>query len=207
MWQSCWLALHTKPFTCCSLSCSSGSCCQKRKLLLQNCCINTSFALEQQQEQHMSVCVCVCPGCVPVPLPDCLCVFVCLVCYTIICVNIYSARFSFNIKREPCQKPPKYLTKQKYSRIFLLHLTPTLSLSLFLLGAIFEQGTDDVQSAFKYAMLNHNLNVSARRFELQAYVDVINTADAFKLSRLSRCCQHTAKHTSTSFTLSPSLPS
>ncbi|KAL1404752.1 hypothetical protein pipiens_000828, partial [Culex pipiens pipiens] len=34
-------------------------------------------------------------------------------------------------------------------------------------------------------MLNHNLNVSSRRFELQAYVDVINTADAFKLSRLS----------------------
>lgn len=54
-------------------------------------------------------------------------------------------------------------------------------------GAIFEQGTDDVQSAFKYAMLNHNLNVSSRRFELQAYVDVINTADAFKLSRLSMC--------------------
>ncbi|XP_022215306.2 glutamate receptor 1 [Drosophila obscura] len=52
------------------------------------------------------------------------------------------------------------------------------------LGAIFEQGTDDVQSAFKYAMLNHNLNISSRRFELQAYVDVINTADAFKLSRL-----------------------
>lgn len=45
-----------------------------------------------------------------------------------------------------------------------------------------------MQSAFKYAMLNHNLNISARRFELQAYVDVINTADAFKLSRLSRCC-------------------
>lgn len=78
-------------------------------------------------------CVCVCPGCVPVPLPVCVCVFVCLVCYTIICVNIYSARFSFNIKREPCQKPPKYLTKQKYSPIFLLHLTLTptlLSLSL-----------------------------------------------------------------------------
>lgn len=52
-------------------------------------------------------------------------------------------------------------------------------------GAIFEQGTDEVQSAFKFAMLNHNLNVSGRRFELQAYVDVINTADAFKLSRLS----------------------
>lgn len=53
-------------------------------------------------------------------------------------------------------------------------------------GAIFEQGTDEVQSAFKFAMLNHNLNITARRFELQAYVDVINTADAFKLSRLSK---------------------
>lgn len=53
-------------------------------------------------------------------------------------------------------------------------------------GAIFEQGTDEVQSAFKFAMLNHNLNVTARRFELQAYVDVINTADAFKLSKLSK---------------------
>ncbi|CAO1303090.1 unnamed protein product [Diamesa hyperborea] len=52
------------------------------------------------------------------------------------------------------------------------------------LGAIFEQGTDEVQSAFKFAMLNHNLNVTGRRFELQAYVDLISTADAFKLSRL-----------------------
>lgn len=57
----------------------------------------------------------------------------------------------------------------------------------FILGAIFEQGTDEVQSAFKFAMLNHNLNITSRRFELQAYVDVINTADAFKLSRLSKC--------------------
>ncbi|KAI5702062.1 hypothetical protein M8J75_016217 [Diaphorina citri] len=52
-------------------------------------------------------------------------------------------------------------------------------------GAIFEQGTDEVQSAFKFAMLTHNQNTTTRRFELQAYVDVINTADAFKLSRLS----------------------
>lgn len=58
--------------------------------------------------------------------------------------------------------------------------------SSILSGAIFEQGTDEVQSAFKFAMLNHNLNISTRRFELQAYVDVINTADAFKLSRLSK---------------------
>ncbi|KAJ9577053.1 hypothetical protein L9F63_006373, partial [Diploptera punctata] len=51
-------------------------------------------------------------------------------------------------------------------------------------GAIFEQGTDEVQSAFKFAMLNHNQNVTARRFELHSYVDVINTADAYKLSHL-----------------------
>lgn len=35
-------------------------------------------------------------------------------------------------------------------------------------------------------MLTHNQNVTGRKFELQAYVDVINTADAFKLSRLSK---------------------
>lgn len=52
-------------------------------------------------------------------------------------------------------------------------------------GAIFEQGTDEVQSAFKYAIAIHNQNNTTRRFDLQAYVDVINTADAFKLSRLS----------------------
>lgn len=65
-------------------------------------------------------------------------------------------------------------------------------------GAIFEQGTDEVQSAFKFAMLNHNLNVTSRRFELQAFVDVINTADAFKLSRLSKILRHcfTKKKTS-----------
>lgn len=57
----------------------------------------------------------------------------------------------------------------------------------FFAGAIFEQGTDEVQSAFKYAVMNHNRNSTARKFELQAYVDVINTADAFKLSRLSKC--------------------
>ena len=59
-------------------------------------------------------------------------------------------------------------------------------LAYLIAGAIFEQGTDQIQSAFKFAMQNHNLNVTMRRFELQAYVDVINTADAFKLSRLSK---------------------
>ncbi|XP_034839785.1 glutamate receptor 1-like isoform X1 [Maniola hyperantus] len=51
-------------------------------------------------------------------------------------------------------------------------------------GAIFDQNTEEVQNVFKYAMAVHNQNISSRRLELQAYVDVINTADAFKLSRL-----------------------
>ncbi|XP_026500303.1 glutamate receptor 1-like [Vanessa tameamea] len=51
-------------------------------------------------------------------------------------------------------------------------------------GAIFDQNTDEIQNVFKYAMTVHNQNISSRRLELQAYVDVINTADAFKLSRL-----------------------
>lgn len=56
---------------------------------------------------------------------------------------------------------------------------------VFFSGAIFEQGTDEVQTAFKLAVFKHNQNNTERRFELQAYVDVIKTADAFKLSKLS----------------------
>lgn len=76
-------------------------------------------------------------------------------------------------------------TARQTSRIFIAQHFSFL-FSVVSAGAIFEQGTDEVQSAFKFAMLNHNLNVTSRRFELQAYVDVINTADAFKLSRLSK---------------------
>ncbi|CAF4750608.1 unnamed protein product [Pieris macdunnoughi] len=52
-------------------------------------------------------------------------------------------------------------------------------------GAIFEKDTEEIQNVFKYAMAVHNQNISTRRLELQAFVDVINTADAFKLSRLT----------------------
>ncbi|XP_025156825.1 uncharacterized protein LOC112589091 [Harpegnathos saltator] len=66
----------------------------------------------------------------------------------------------------------------------LLVLVPAAYPDKISIGAIFEQGTDEVQSAFKFAMLNHNQNTTTRKFELQAFVDVINTADAYKLSRL-----------------------
>lgn len=54
-------------------------------------------------------------------------------------------------------------------------------------GAIFEQGTDEMQAAFRYAVIQFNrINETGRKFELQAFVDVINTADTYKLSRLSK---------------------
>ncbi|XP_063698302.1 glutamate receptor 1-like [Culicoides brevitarsis] len=52
------------------------------------------------------------------------------------------------------------------------------------IGAIFEQGTTLEQSIFRHALWTYNHNGTNRRFDLQAGVDVINTADAFKLSRL-----------------------
>ncbi|XP_033174729.1 glutamate receptor 1 isoform X1 [Bombus affinis] len=66
----------------------------------------------------------------------------------------------------------------------LMILLPAAYPDKISIGAIFEQGTDEVQSAFKFAMFNHNQNTTTRKFELQAFVDVINTADAYKLSRL-----------------------
>ncbi|XP_011336838.1 glutamate receptor 1 isoform X2 [Ooceraea biroi] len=68
--------------------------------------------------------------------------------------------------------------------VLLVLLVPAAFPDKITIGAIFEQGTDEVQSAFRFAMRNHNQNVTTRKFELQAFVDVINTADAYKLSRL-----------------------
>ncbi|KAL4717856.1 hypothetical protein ACJJTC_001005 [Scirpophaga incertulas] len=50
------------------------------------------------------------------------------------------------------------------------------------IGVVFEQNTEEIQNVFKYAMMHHNPNRS--RLDFQIYVDIINTADAFKLSRL-----------------------
>jgi len=151
--------------------------------------------------QHFVCAFCCCLSGRLVSLLASVCVSICVsrecasvgltLCYHL-CTYLLCALFRL-ILTGPCQKLPKYLTKQKYSPPSVGETASTYlfiffsALFLSSAGAIFEQGTDDVQSAFKYAMLNHNLNVSSRRFELQAYVDVINTADAFKLSRLSMC--------------------
>ena len=80
-----------------------------------------------------------------------------------------------------------HLAIYTFGTVAILVTTHHLTVNLCVIaGAIFEQGTDEVQSAFKFAMLNHNQNVTARRFELHSYVDVINTADAYKLSHLSK---------------------
>lgn len=66
---------------------------------------------------------------------------------------------------------------------------------IFTAGVVFDQGTAEVQAAFKHALMTFTpLNVSQyadrngdfrERFGFTAYVDTINTADAFKLSKLS----------------------
>ncbi|CAL8121828.1 unnamed protein product [Orchesella dallaii] len=62
------------------------------------------------------------------------------------------------------------------------------------MGVVFDQGTAEVQAAFKHALMTFTpLNVTrysdrggdyGERFGFTAYVDTINTADAFKLSKL-----------------------
>ncbi|XP_068623895.1 glutamate receptor 1-like [Battus philenor] len=51
------------------------------------------------------------------------------------------------------------------------------------IGVVFDQNTDEIQNAFKFAVLQFT-NPNKTRLDFQLYVDVINTADAFKLSRL-----------------------
>ncbi|XP_019882341.1 glutamate receptor 1 isoform X1 [Camponotus floridanus] len=81
-------------------------------------------------------------------------------------------------------RPTSTATMMTMALTVLLILVPAVFPDKISIGAIFEQGTDEVQSAFKIAMKNHNQNITTRKFELQAFVDVINTADAYKLSRL-----------------------
>ncbi|XP_045509956.1 glutamate receptor 1-like [Colias croceus] len=56
------------------------------------------------------------------------------------------------------------------------------------LGLIFEKDSDEVQNAFKTAMMMYNSKKAPTEFQL--YIDVINTADVYKLSRLI-CNQYT----------------
>ncbi|XP_049886195.1 glutamate receptor 1-like isoform X1 [Pectinophora gossypiella] len=51
------------------------------------------------------------------------------------------------------------------------------------IGVVFDQNTEEIQNAFKFAMVQHS-NPNRTRLDFQLYVDIINTADAFKLSRL-----------------------
>ena len=53
----------------------------------------------------------------------------------------------------------------------------------FLSGSIFDEEYASIKGAFRYAMEQHNVRNLNR--ELQVYVDIINTRDAFKIARLS----------------------
>lgn len=68
-----------------------------------------------------------------------------------------------------------------------MYLNTRVFWSCLVTGAVFEQGTTQTQTAFKYALAVRNGPEEQRRgdVEFQAFVNVINTADAFKLSRIS----------------------
>ncbi|XP_053971522.1 glutamate receptor 1 isoform X2 [Hylaeus anthracinus] len=89
-----------------------------------------------------------------------------------------------NVASSRIDRPTSTATLMTTALCVLLVLLPAAYPDKISIGAIFEQGTDEVQSAFKFATLNHNKNNTTRKFELQVFVDVINTADAYKLSRL-----------------------
>ncbi|XP_029044649.1 glutamate receptor 1 isoform X1 [Osmia bicornis bicornis] len=89
-----------------------------------------------------------------------------------------------NVGSSRITRPLSTFTVMTTAFSILMVLLPAAYPDKISIGAIFEQGTDEVQSAFKFAMVNHNQNTTTRKFELLAFVDVINTADAYKLSRL-----------------------
>lgn len=69
---------------------------------------------------------------------------------------------------------------------FVLDQHCILSLTQFIFsGVVFDQNTEEIQNAFKFAMVQLS-SPNRTRLDFQLYVDIINTADAFKLSRLSK---------------------
>ncbi|XP_053623555.1 glutamate receptor 1-like [Plodia interpunctella] len=81
------------------------------------------------------------------------------------------------------------ITNLVFLSLFLLYFNPkvkgqaTTSDSKIPIGVVFDQNTIEIQNAFKFAMIQHS-NANKTRLDFQLYVDIINTADAFKLSRL-----------------------
>lgn len=72
----------------------------------------------------------------------------------------------------------------------LIHLqslnSDLYNVNIFIIsGIIFEKQTEEIQQAFKFAVLNHNRDIN-KKFELLGSVDIINTADVFKLTGLSK---------------------
>jgi hypothetical protein len=71
---------------------------------------------------------------------------------------------------------PQLTQQQQQGRMVMVEKIP--------IGAVFEQGSTQVQSAFKYALGVANAGLPEGG-GISPHVNVINTADAFKLSRIS----------------------
>ncbi|XP_068222517.1 glutamate receptor 1-like isoform X2 [Palaemon carinicauda] len=85
------------------------------------------------------------------------------------------------MKTDTCGRPWARVTAL-ISSLFLL--SATIKAEMIPLGAIFDKDSTEIQGAFLHAMHQYNQNTTARHIKLHAYVDIISTADAFKISRL-----------------------
>ncbi|XP_063857447.1 uncharacterized protein LOC135098951 [Scylla paramamosain] len=59
------------------------------------------------------------------------------------------------------------------------------SKSFSMSGAMFDQDSRVIQSAFLHAIQHYSQNTAGRRLQLHAFVGIISMADAFKISRLT----------------------
>lgn len=58
-----------------------------------------------------------------------------------------------------------------------------LCLSLFTLGAIFTPGSEEMQTAFNYAISFHNNNETQARFKVEPVVEVLDSDDSYKIGQ------------------------
>ncbi len=50
-------------------------------------------------------------------------------------------------------------------------------------GGIFTPGTEDLQTAFRYAIHLHNNNDSLNRFKVEPIIDIVDSDDPFKITK------------------------
>ncbi|KAK7065438.1 AMPA glutamate receptor activity protein [Halocaridina rubra] len=87
-----------------------------------------------------------------------------------------------------CPKCWMILTAVIIRMSLLLLSSNVVDAEMIPLGAIFDRDSKEIEGAFLHALNQYNQNTSSKHLQLHAFVDIISTADAFKISRL---CEYT----------------